>query len=125
MNTGIKATFTGSEKDWGLYSPAEWRVFLKHCEGYTKKAIADYVCRSEGTIRTQEARIREKSGTHSMVQAVLKAVAKGVVTLTALCLAIISIAITFIDSDDFNDIRRSPRTVRVNRSNRSFRDYFV
>ena len=125
MITGIKATFTGTEKDWGLYSPAEWKVFLKHCEGYTKKAIADYVCRSPDTVRTQEASIREKSGTHSMVQAVLKAVAKGIVTLTAICLTTISLSITFIDNDDFNDIRRSPRTVRVNRTNRSFRNYLV
>ncbi|MCU7836507.1 MAG: LuxR C-terminal-related transcriptional regulator [gamma proteobacterium symbiont of Taylorina sp.] len=98
MNTGIKATFTGNEKDWGLYSPAEWNVFLKRCEGYPKKAIADYVCRSPDTVRTQEQSIRKKSGTHSMTQAVLKAVAKGIVTLSTLCIVMMNVIVGFYES---------------------------
>ena len=125
METNIKAQFTGSEEDKKILTPKEWIVFKKHCEGWTKKMIVDYVCRSEDTVKSQESSIRRKFKTHSMAHAMVKAIAKGIITLTALCLAIISIAITFIDNDDFNDIRRSPRTVRTQRLNRSFRDHVV
>lgn len=105
--TGLKATFTGTKEDEKLYSPAEWKVFLKYCEGYSKKMIADYVCRSPETIRTQEVSIRKKSGTHTMVHAMAKAVAKGMVTITTLCLLI-----TAISDGNIDDFKRSRRIER-------------
>ena len=124
MNIQIKAEFTGTENDRKLLSKAEWRVFLMHCEGWTKKQIADFICRSPDTVRTQEQSIREKTGSTSVTQAILKAVAKGIVTITTLCLMLVCTAQYFINGDQAQEQRRAPRVSR-NVRNRTFRDYLV
>jgi DNA-binding CsgD family transcriptional regulator len=116
MNAGIKATFSGNEEDKGLLTPAEWKVFLYHCEGWSKKQIADFVCRSPDTVKTKEEAIRRKSGVHSMTQAVLKAIAKGIVTISALCLMVfVSTASFYVSDIDTPDIRRQTTRLRVRR----------
>ena len=124
MDIQIKAEFTGTENDRKLLSNAEWRVFLMHCEGWTKKQIADYICRSPDTVRTQEQAIREKTASKSITQAILKAVAKGIVTITTLCLMLICAAQYYTDTEQNQEQRRAPRVSR-NVRNRTFRDYLV
>ena len=126
MDIGIKATFTGTEEDRKLFTPKEWPVYLRHAEGWIKKEIADYVCRSPETIKTYESSIMRKTGTHSMTQAVLKGIAKGIVTITSLCFMLaVNMGGYYVKETNTQDTRRAPRTVRTSRVNRSFRDFIV
>lgn len=126
MDIGIKATFTGTEEQRNLFTAKEWSVYLRHAEGWIKKEIADYICRSPETIKTHEASIMRKTGTHSMIGAVLKGIAKGVITITSLCFMLaINIGGYYVKDNSTQDTRRAPRTVRTNLMNRSFRDFIV
>lgn len=132
INSPWKAAFIGTQEQKKILTQTEWKIFLLHLEGWSKKQIADYVFSSEETVRTHESNIRKKLGVHSMSNAMLKALSKKIVEVTALGLMILTSSLTLMmmdldktDAQPNPDTRRAPRVVRTNSGRRVFRDYLV
>ena len=95
----------------GLFTPREGRVLELLCEGRLKKQMADDLCRSAKTLEKQIDGIHKKLGTHHPAATVATAVARGLVTISTLCM----VYALCLGSINLNaDARRPPaRTARV------------
>ena len=97
-----------------IFTVKERGVLALLCQGLLKKQMADVLCRSAKTIEKHIDQIHKKLDTHHPAATVATAVARGLVTISKLCL-VYALCLGAVDLDV--DARRPPaRSVRVVRA---------
>ena len=95
----------------GLFTPREGRVLELLCEGRLKKQMAGDLHRSAKTLEKHIDQIHKKLDTHHPAATVATAVARGLVSISTLCV-VYALCLGAVDLSV--DARRPPaRTVRV------------
>lgn len=103
-----------------ILSPAQERAFADLAAGMTYEEIAARHHRTTETVKSHAKVIRETLHAHTMVEAVAKAIARGIITITevggkTLLAAALIVASGFVDDGDMVRTTRTAGTTRIAR----------
>jgi hypothetical protein len=95
-----------------IFTPEVEKAFTALAESHSYKAIAIEQEKSEETIKSYAKIIREEFHAKTIMEATLKAVARGVISIKEVgkTLAITAIVLASVTDDDYRNFRRHERT---------------